>query len=59
MKIRETEDYILLIRELHDTEDSFKKAFETGVVTLSVGKESRRVNGIKIWKDDKILKKGK
>jgi len=59
MKVRENEDYIFIVREFHDSEETFNEAFETGIVTLVVGKESRRVNGIKIWKNDGILKKGK
>lgn len=58
MKIKETEEYIMITREVDDHEESFKKAFETGIVTLMVGKKSRRINGIKIWKDNSITKKG-
>ena len=44
MKVKETEDYIMILREAGDSEDSFKEAFDTGIVTLMVGKETKRAN---------------
>ena len=55
MKVKDTGDYILIAREVGDSEETFKEAFETGLTTLMVGKESKRVNGIKIWKTKKVL----
>ena len=52
MKVRETDDCIIVERELAEEEDSFIKAFETGLVTLMVGKKTKRINGIKVWKKD-------
>ena len=60
MKIKETKDYILIVREHGDLEEDFKKAWDTGIITLSVGKKSKNINGIKIWKDTKAIEnKGK
>ena len=57
MKVKDTEDYILITRDKRDSEKSFKEAFKTGLVTLMVGKNSRKTTGIKIWKTKKALEK--
>ena len=56
MKVKDTEDYILITKEVGDSDESFQNAFETGVVTLMVGKETRKINGLKIWKSKKAIK---
>ena len=57
MKVKETDEYIVIIREPSDSEESFKEAFKTGVVTLMVGKKTKRVNGIKVWKTKEVLER--
>ncbi len=55
MKIKDTEEYIMINREIGDSESSFLDAFDTGIVTLMVGKDSKKVNGIKVWKVKKVV----
>ena len=50
MKIKNTKDYILLSKELGESDSDFTLAFETGIITLVVGKNTKNIKGIKIWK---------
>ena len=59
MKVQDTEDYILITKDSGDSEKSFKDALETALITLMVGKESRKIKGMKIWKNKKILEQEK
>ena len=52
MKIKNTKNFILITREIDkDKSKDFQDAFDTGVITLWVGKKSGKINGIKIWKN--------
>ena len=53
MKVKDSKEYILITRENGDSEESFKAAFEQGLVTLCVGKNTKQINGIKVWKINK------
>jgi len=54
MKIKNMRDYILLTKELGESDTDFKLAFQTGIVTLVVGRDTKNIKGIKIWKTPKI-----
>lgn len=50
MKIKVMDDYIMIAREPGEKEKDFIDIFNAETITLMVGKSSRKVNGIKIWK---------
>ena len=44
MRVVDKDQYITIIKEATDSEDSFTDAFNTGIVTLMIDKKSKKVN---------------